>query len=87
MYFNIRTIRNLRYKLTRFKNANIGIYRCPDHDAPTAVGVHFTYTMNCKAFITMSVDSNPFISMVNGKPGLVGGCLKPNVVSHGDDVR
>jgi len=57
-------------KLTRFKNAKIGIDRCPDHDAPTAVLVHFTYTIVCKAFITTSVDFNPPISMVNVKPGL-----------------
>jgi len=58
------------YKLTRFKNAKIGIDRCPDHDAPTAVLVHFTYTIVCKAFITTSVDSNPPIIMVNVKPEL-----------------
>jgi len=66
-------------KLTRFKNAKIGIDRCPDHDAPTAVLVQFTYTIVCKAFITTSVGSNPPISMVNVKPGLVGGCLCPTL--------
>jgi len=61
-------------KLTRFKNANISIDRCPDHDVPTAVWVHFTYTIVCKAFITTSVDPNPPISMVDVKPEPVVGC-------------